>query len=75
MMITSEDQRLYTIPETAKVLGIGRTTVYELLGTGKLTRVKVGTRSLVSATSIDEFVARLIAEQHPDKVEELPAAA
>lgn len=75
VMLTADDTRLYSIPETAKVLGIGRTTVYELLDAGRLKRVKVGTRALISAESIDAFVAQLIAEQHPDTVTELPTAA
>lgn len=75
VMMTSDDKRLYTIPETAKALGIGRTTVYELLAAGELKRVKVGTRALIHADCIDGFVARLMAEQHPETVTELPNAA
>ncbi|EYR64852.1 excisionase [Actinotalea ferrariae CF5-4] len=74
-MISADDKRLYTIPETAQVLGIGRTTVYDLLASGQLKRVKVGTRALIHADCIDEFVARLMAEQHPETIAELPAAA
>jgi excisionase family DNA binding protein len=39
--------------------GIGRTTVYELIASGKLEAVKLGSRTLVTATSIEALLASL----------------
>ncbi|MGC5248184.1 helix-turn-helix domain-containing protein [Gordonia sp. DT219] len=51
---------LYSIDETAEQLGgISRTTVYELVSAGELTKVKLGRRGLVTAESIAAYVDRL----------------
>ena len=44
------------INEAARLLSIGRTSVYELLKTGELRSRKVGNRTLVTMASIREFV-------------------
>jgi predicted DNA-binding transcriptional regulator AlpA len=41
--------------------GIGRTTLYELIATGHLTKVNIGRRSFVTAKSIDTYVDSLTA--------------
>jgi len=41
-----------SINETAKVLGIGRSSVYALLKSGKLEAIKIGTRTLLTTESI-----------------------
>jgi excisionase family DNA binding protein len=38
---------------------IGRTTVYALIGSGKLEAVKLGSRTLVTAASIEALLASL----------------
>lgn len=45
--------------EAAKVLGLGRTKVYKLIGSGELRSVKIGSSRRVSATALAEFVDRL----------------
>ncbi|MGK7864857.1 hypothetical protein [Falsiroseomonas sp. E2-1-a4] len=40
-------------------LGIGRTKGYELIGSGHLIMVKIGTKSLITADSLERFVASL----------------
>lgn len=45
-----------TIKDTQRALGLGRTTLYELLATGRLCRLKVGRRTLVSVQSIELLV-------------------
>lgn len=45
-----------SINETAKALGIGRSSVYALLKSGRLESIKIGTRTLITTAS----VARLI---------------
>lgn len=58
-----DSKLMYTIPEAAKALGLGRSTVYELIDAGALMRVKVGTRALVPAEALRAYVERLIAAQ------------
>jgi excisionase family DNA binding protein len=41
-----------SVKETARVLGIGRTKIYELINAGQLETVKIGRRTLVRTASI-----------------------
>lgn len=45
-----------TIKDTQRALGLGRTTLYELMATGRLCRLKIGRRTLVSVQSIELLV-------------------
>jgi excisionase family DNA binding protein len=45
-----------SIKETRKALGLGRTTIYKLLATGQLQRVKIRGRTLVTVSSIELLV-------------------
>lgn len=45
-----------SINEAAKVLGIGRTSVYRLIGEGRLETIKLGRRTLIKAESIRRIV-------------------
>jgi excisionase family DNA binding protein len=51
-----------SISEAAKMLNLGRTTVYKLLNEKRLPLMKVGSRSLVPVAAIHEFVAELARE-------------
>jgi excisionase family DNA binding protein len=53
---------LYSAPEAARSLGIGRTTLAQEIASGRLHSVKVGRRRLVPASALDEYVARLSLE-------------
>ncbi|MDB5583385.1 MAG: excisionase [Bradyrhizobium sp.] len=44
------------INDAARSLGIGRTSIYKLIGEGKLTTLKIGRRTLVRADSIRALV-------------------
>lgn len=50
---------LLSIPEACEVLGLGRSTVCELIRSGELRSVKVGRRRLVPMAGADEYVAGL----------------
>ena len=52
-------QVLFSVEQTAAILGVGRTKVYELIGTGALGTVKIGSRTLISRAHIDTFVQKL----------------
>ena len=45
--------------DAARVLGVGRTKVYELMRSGGLRSVRVGGLRRIPVTALDEFVARL----------------
>ena len=45
--------------DAARVLGVGRTKVYELIRSGALRSVRVGGLRRVSVTALNEFVTRL----------------
>jgi excisionase family DNA binding protein len=48
-----------SINDAAKALGLGRTSIYAMIGDGRLEAFKLGRRTLVKAASI----RRLVAEQ------------
>jgi excisionase family DNA binding protein len=55
-----EMQPLLLRPEdAARVLGVSRSTVFDLIRSGRLRSVKIGHLRRVSATALAEFVARL----------------
>jgi len=45
-----------SVNDTARILGIGRTKVYELINAGRLETVKIGRRTLVRTASIRAVV-------------------
>ena len=47
----------YTINEATEAVGLGRTTIYKLIAAGRLTTIKIGRRTLISAASLDELVS------------------
>ena len=55
-----EMQPLLLRPEdAARVLGVSRSTVFDLIRSGRLRSVKIGHLRRVSATALADFVARL----------------
>jgi excisionase family DNA binding protein len=53
-----EPERLLSIEQAARALGIGRTALYSEIGTGRIRSVKVGRRRLVPSSSITEVASR-----------------
>ena len=53
------EKLLMAIPEALDSLGIGRSTLYELIEKGQLERVHIGRRSFITAASLKAFVDRL----------------
>ena len=49
---------LLTIPEAAAVLAIGRTTMYELIGSSAISVVHIGRSARIPVASIHDFVER-----------------
>jgi excisionase family DNA binding protein len=59
---------LLTIDEACQALGIGRTKTYELVMSGALASVKIGSRRLIAVTSIAEYIEHCLhtaAPAHP----------
>jgi excisionase family DNA binding protein len=50
---------MHTIAGATKVSGLGRTTIYELIGAGKIEARKAGGRTLIPADSLRSFLANL----------------
>jgi excisionase family DNA binding protein len=52
----SEDRIAVRIPEACRLIGIGRSKLYELLDTGELETIKIGASRLVLVASLQAFV-------------------
>ncbi|WP_032773360.1 helix-turn-helix domain-containing protein [Streptomyces sp. NRRL F-2202] len=50
---------LYRVPDAARVLGLSRSVVYDLIRAGRLRTVKQGRTRLVPASAITDYVALL----------------
>lgn len=49
----------HTIADAAKISGLGRTSLYELIGAGKIEARKAGNRTLIPADSLRAYIASL----------------
>ena len=56
---TAMEKLAYSINDTAKALSLGRTSIYAMIGDGRLEAFKLGRRTLVKAESIRRLVAAL----------------
>lgn len=55
----SAEKLAYTIPEAIYATGLGRTTIYALIGERKLRTIKAGARTLIPADSLRDYLASL----------------
>lgn len=53
----SMDRLAVSPAEAARIAGIGRTKLYEALGSGSLASFKVGTRRLIRVASLEAWLA------------------
>jgi len=60
------DALAYTVPEAARLLRIGRSTLYELIGADAVKTIKVGDRRLVRRADLESFLDRLEAEREAE---------
>jgi excisionase family DNA binding protein len=58
---------LHSIKSAARELGIGRSTLYGLIATQKITTVKIGRRTLITDQSIQQLVDDLISDEVHNK--------
>ncbi len=57
MKRTDSDILVWTIPEAAKKLGIGRNTAYEAARRGQIPTIKIGKRLLVPREALERKLA------------------
>lgn len=53
-------------PEAAQRIGVGETKLRELIGEGRLERVHIGRRALITSASVDAYVASVAGRAVPD---------
>jgi excisionase family DNA binding protein len=56
------DKVLYRVPEAMAVLSLSRSTIYELIRSGRLRSVTEGRSRLIPASAIAEYVVLLESE-------------
>lgn len=52
------NRKAYKVNEVATLLGLGRTSIYRLMGEGVLTRIKIGATTLIPAADVDALLQR-----------------
>jgi len=52
-----EGRMAYSVEEVRRALGIGRSTIYDLLAMGRLRSVKAGRRTLIPAAALEAYLA------------------
>ena len=48
-------KRAFSVPEAASVMGIGRSTVYQLVQSGELRSIQLGRRRLIPLSALEEL--------------------
>jgi excisionase family DNA binding protein len=57
MLHSSTPKLAFSIAETCEALGLGKTTIYGLIASGRLDTLRIGGRRLVTAASIHSLLA------------------
>lgn len=57
---------LLSVEQAAEMLGIARTSMYRLIGTGEVESVQVGRLRRIPMACLEEFIERLRASTHRD---------
>jgi excisionase family DNA binding protein len=52
---------LLNVPEACKKIGVGKTTLYQLVTDKKIAVVKIGNRTLFAESDLDRFIGELMA--------------
>ena len=60
----SEPDSRLDVPEATRLLGVSRSSLFELLRTGQLPAVKLGRRTLIRTSELRRFIANLAAAQY-----------
>ncbi len=57
-MRNPEERYLCSVAETSRLLGVGRTKLYDMLAKRELASIQIGTRRLVKMDSIKALIER-----------------
>jgi excisionase family DNA binding protein len=60
LAISAPTPRLVSIDAARRLLGVGRSTVYDLINQRKLRAVKIGRRTLVPVEELDAYIEHLL---------------
>jgi len=60
---TAHPPILFKVEEAARVLSIGRTTVYELIASGALRSIRINSSRRITRAALEEFVNALAEDQ------------
>jgi excisionase family DNA binding protein len=58
LTIGDQDRIAYRVSEVVALLGIGKTTVYELINSGELPAFKIGGSTLVDKAGLEALIER-----------------
>ena len=50
------EKQAYSVAEAATILGISKTTLYELVNAGVIPTFSIGTKTLITAQALEDFV-------------------
>jgi excisionase family DNA binding protein len=73
--MTGEGRILYRPNEAAAALGVSRARLYQLLGSGEIASVKLGSLRRIPAADLETYVARLRSEAGLPSEANRPTAA
>ncbi len=59
--LPAEPALLLKVEDAARLLGVGRTTLFELIGEGRIQTVRLGRRRLVVRAGLERFVEEISA--------------
>jgi len=68
-MQQADEKILFTLPEAVKLTGVSRSVLYREINRGKLKASKIGVRTYLSRSSIEEWASELDNYQQPEKQE------
>ena len=57
MEMNNEVRRTLTVPEAAKILGIGRNQAYDAARSGEIPTIRIGGRILVPLAALEKLLA------------------
>ena len=49
------DRKAYSVAEAAPILGIGKTTLYELIDEGLIDTYSIGSKTLISSLTLEDW--------------------
>ena len=52
----------HQIPQACQRIGVARTSIYELIKAGELRSIKVGSRTLIPESELQQFIAKRMAQ-------------